>query len=155
MFAAAKLPQNLDSTAILQWHVVDGTHACRLLSATAAKRRLRSRACGWQTLNLAFMSSAIVQVLEEEEYHRRKGYYLDSLQRHYYFMNVGNGEVIDACRKVITARPAACSSFTILFSFAGHYLQLLCDATHLSIRSGCSMTGCGDPSCSMHIHVGG
>lgn len=44
---------------------------------------------------------AHVQVLEEEEYHRRKGYYLDSLQRHYYFMNVGNGEVIDACRKVM------------------------------------------------------
>lgn len=41
-----------------------------------------------------------MQVLEEEEYHRRKGYYLDSSQRHYYFMNVGNGEVIDACRKV-------------------------------------------------------
>ena len=49
---------------------------------------------------MALISSAIVQVLEEEEYHRRKGYYLDSLQRHYYFMNVGNGEVIDACRKV-------------------------------------------------------
>ena len=43
----------------------------------------------------------MLQVLEEEEYHRRKGYYLDSLQRHYYFMNVGNGEVIDACRKVM------------------------------------------------------
>lgn len=47
------------------------------------------------------MSSNLLQVLEEEEYHRRKGYYLDSLQRHYYFMNVGNGEVIDACRKVM------------------------------------------------------
>ncbi len=23
-------------------------------------------------------------------------------QRHYYFMNIGNGEVIDACRKVRT-----------------------------------------------------
>ena len=41
-----------------------------------------------------------VQVLEEDEYHRRKGFYLGSRQRHYYFMNVGNGEVIDACRKV-------------------------------------------------------
>lgn len=49
------------------------------------------------------MSIACVQVLEEEEYHRRKGYYLDSLQRHYYFMNVGNGEVVDACRKVMHA----------------------------------------------------
>ncbi len=41
-----------------------------------------------------------MQVLEEDEYHRRKGFYLESAQRHYYFMNVGNGEVIDACRKV-------------------------------------------------------
>lgn len=49
------------------------------------------------------MSLAYAQVLEEEEYHRRKGYYLDSLQRHYYFMNVGNGEVVDACRKVMHA----------------------------------------------------
>lgn len=40
------------------------------------------------------------QVLEEEEYHRRKEYYNSTGQRHYYFMNVGNGEVIDACRKV-------------------------------------------------------
>lgn len=59
---------------------------------------------------MASMPSANVQVLEEEEYHRRKGYYLDSLQRHYYFMNVGNGEVIDACRKV-TPWLAACSLF--------------------------------------------
>lgn len=27
-------------------------------------------------------------------------YYQATGQRHYYFMNVGNGEVIDACRKV-------------------------------------------------------
>ena len=40
------------------------------------------------------------QVLEEEEYLRRKEYYNSTGQRHYYFMNVGNGEVIDACRKV-------------------------------------------------------
>jgi hypothetical protein len=40
------------------------------------------------------------QVLEEEEYLRRKDYYNNTGQRHYYFMNVGNGEVIDACRKV-------------------------------------------------------
>ncbi|KAL3148229.1 hypothetical protein ABBQ38_013701 [Trebouxia sp. C0009 RCD-2024] len=46
-----------------------------------------------------FIIEYIGEVLEEEEYHRRKGYYLDSLQRHYYFMNVGNGEVVDACRK--------------------------------------------------------
>ena len=39
-------------------------------------------------------------MLEEEEYLRRKLFYQDIGQRHYYFMNVGNGEVIDACRKV-------------------------------------------------------
>ena len=38
-------------------------------------------------------------MLEEEEYLRRKGWYMATGQRHYYFMNVGNGEVIDACRK--------------------------------------------------------
>ena len=111
ILTAAKLPQKLDSAVNLQWHVVDGNHACHLSSATAAMCRLRPSACG---LNFAFLSSATVQVLEEEEYHRRKGYYLDSLQRHYYFMNVGNGEVIDACRKVTTAQLAACSSFTIV-----------------------------------------
>lgn len=31
---------------------------------------------------------------------RRKEFYIKTGQRHYYFMNVGNGEVIDACRKV-------------------------------------------------------
>ncbi len=40
------------------------------------------------------------EVLEEEEYLRRKDYYMSVGQRHYYFMNIGNGEVIDACRKV-------------------------------------------------------
>ena len=39
-------------------------------------------------------------MLEEEEYLRRKEYYQESGQRHYYFMNIGNGEVIDAARKV-------------------------------------------------------
>ncbi len=39
-------------------------------------------------------------MLEEEEYLRRKDYYQESGQRHYYFMNIGNGEVIDAARKV-------------------------------------------------------
>ena len=63
------------------------------------------------------MSSVTAQVLEEEEYHRRKGYYLDSLQRHYYFMNVGNGEVIDACRKVMPML-SSCSSISILLHLA-------------------------------------
>ena len=49
------------------------------------------------------------QVLEEEEYLRRKEYYQESGQRHYYFMNIGNGEVIDAARK---ARSYSCACFT-------------------------------------------
>ena len=47
-------------------------------------------------------------MLEEEEYLRRKEYYQESGQRHYYFMNIGNGEVIDAARKVST-HPSACA----------------------------------------------
>ena len=50
-----------------------------------------------------FVIEYIGEVLEEEEYLRRKEYYQESGQRHYYFMNVGNGEVIDACRKVCPA----------------------------------------------------
>ncbi|MEW5296794.1 MAG: hypothetical protein WDW36_000048 [Sanguina aurantia] len=46
-----------------------------------------------------FVIEYIGEVLEEEEYVRRKEFYLEVGQRHYYFMNVGNGEVIDACRK--------------------------------------------------------
>ena len=42
----------------------------------------------------------MVQVLADEEYARRKEFYLESGQRHYYFMTIGNGETIDACRKV-------------------------------------------------------
>ncbi|CAD7699864.1 unnamed protein product [Ostreobium quekettii] len=45
-----------------------------------------------------FVVEYIGEVLEEEEYERRKRYYAATGQRHYYFMNVGNGEVIDACR---------------------------------------------------------
>lgn len=40
------------------------------------------------------------QVLDEREYARRKRHYKDAGQRHYYFMSVGNGEVVDACIKV-------------------------------------------------------
>ncbi|GBF93173.1 histone-lysine N-methyltransferase [Raphidocelis subcapitata] len=51
-----------------------------------------------------FIIEYIGEVLEEEEYLRRKEYYNSTGQRHYYFMNVGNGEVIDACRKGNQAR---------------------------------------------------
>lgn len=47
-----------------------------------------------------FIIQYVGEVLEEEEYMRRKIYYQNTGQRHYYFMNIGNGEVIDACRKV-------------------------------------------------------
>jgi hypothetical protein len=47
-----------------------------------------------------FIIEYVGEVLEEEEYVRRKEYYMDIGQRHYYFMNIGNGEVIDACRRV-------------------------------------------------------
>ncbi|CAL8462433.1 g1966 [Coccomyxa elongata] len=46
-----------------------------------------------------FIIEYIGEVLEEEEYLRRKDFYQESGQRHYYFMNIGNGEVIDAARK--------------------------------------------------------
>ena len=48
-------------------------------------------------------------MLEEEEYLRRKEYYQESGQRHYYFMNIGNGEVIDAARKA-SSSPCLCLS---------------------------------------------
>ena len=59
-----------------------------------------------------------MQVLEEEEYLRRKEYYQESGQRHYYFMNIGNGEVIDAARKVkpmreLSSGPSWCQTFFI------------------------------------------
>ncbi|KAL4422425.1 hypothetical protein ABPG75_008622 [Micractinium tetrahymenae] len=46
-----------------------------------------------------FVIEYLGEVLEEEEYHRRKEYFIETGQRHYYFMNVGNGEVIDASRR--------------------------------------------------------
>ncbi|KAK9868684.1 hypothetical protein WJX84_008524 [Apatococcus fuscideae] len=46
-----------------------------------------------------FIIEYIGEVIEEEEYMRRKLYYQSIGQRHFYFMNIGNGEVIDACRK--------------------------------------------------------
>lgn len=47
-----------------------------------------------------FIVEYVGEVLEEEEYARRKEHYAAVGQRHYYFMNIGNGEVIDACRRV-------------------------------------------------------
>ena len=47
----------------------------------------------------AFVTEYVGEVLEEAEYARRRAFYADAGQRHYYFMTLGNGEVIDACRK--------------------------------------------------------
>ena len=41
----------------------------------------------------AFIVEYVGEVLDEEEYLRRKDYYHSVGQRHYYFMNIGNGEV--------------------------------------------------------------
>jgi hypothetical protein len=57
-----------------------------------------------------FLIEYIGEVLEEEEYIRRKQYYISTGQRHYYFMNIGNGEVIDACRKVCSSSSSGCAS---------------------------------------------
>lgn len=46
-----------------------------------------------------FLVEYVGEVLDEEEYIRRKQFYEGSHQRHYYFMNIGNGEVVDATRK--------------------------------------------------------
>lgn len=46
-----------------------------------------------------FLIEYVGEVLEEEEYERRKQFYEKSHQRHYYFMNIGNGETVDATRK--------------------------------------------------------
>jgi hypothetical protein len=40
-----------------------------------------------------FIVEYVGEVLDEEEYLRRKEYYHSVGQRHYYFMNIGNGEV--------------------------------------------------------------
>lgn len=40
-----------------------------------------------------FIVEYVGEVLDEEEYLRRKEYYFSVGQRHYYFMNIGNGEV--------------------------------------------------------------
>eukprot|EP00884_Botryococcus_braunii_P013408 jgi/Botrbrau1/22068/Bobra.0638s0001.1 len=46
-----------------------------------------------------FIIEYMGEVLDEDEYSRRKEFYMERSQRHYYFMNVGNGEYIDALRK--------------------------------------------------------
>ncbi|KAJ9531590.1 hypothetical protein QJQ45_014945 [Haematococcus lacustris] len=71
-------------------------------------RRAGAKGFGlWATENIQagqFIIEYIGEVLEEEEYLRRKDFYAEVGQRHYYFMNIGNGEVIDACRKGNRAR---------------------------------------------------
>ena len=47
-------------------------------------------------------------MLDEQEYARRKRHYKDAGHRHYYFMSVGNGEVVDACIKVSRQHSRPC-----------------------------------------------
>ena len=56
---------------------------------------------------------------------RRKDFYHVAGQRHYYFMNIGNGEVIDAARKV---RHAASSLLCLTLRRSCSYRRLLCSA---------------------------
>lgn len=44
------------------------------------------------------MTEYMGEILDETEYLRRRTFYAESGQTHYYFMQIGNGEVIDACR---------------------------------------------------------
>ncbi|CAG9465087.1 unnamed protein product [Pedinophyceae sp. YPF-701] len=46
-----------------------------------------------------FVIEYVGEVIDEEGHERRRAAYLEQGQRHYYFMNIGNGEVIDACQK--------------------------------------------------------
>lgn len=43
-----------------------------------------------------------MQVLDNEEYQRRKQYYTEQGNRHWYFMRLDGGETVDAARKVRT-----------------------------------------------------
>ena len=47
-----------------------------------------------------FIIEYVGEVLEEDEYLRRKDFYQEVGQRHYYFMNIGKGDIINSCRKV-------------------------------------------------------
>jgi len=38
------------------------------------------------------------EVVDEAEYNRRRIFYAEKGHKHFYFMQIGNGEVIDACR---------------------------------------------------------
>eukprot|EP00210_Caulerpa_lentillifera_P004802 g4584.t1 len=45
-----------------------------------------------------FVTEYMGEILDEMEYLRRRTFYAESGHKHYYFMQIGNGEVIDACR---------------------------------------------------------
>lgn len=57
-------------------------------------------------------------------------YYQATGQRHYYFMNVGNGEVIDACRKVtVCCDPLVCSCGSVMSAVRATVQELRSNAT--------------------------
>lgn len=45
-----------------------------------------------------FVTEYMGEVVDEAEYIRRRTFYAEKGHKHYYFMQIGNGEVIDACR---------------------------------------------------------
>ena len=45
-----------------------------------------------------FVTEYMGEIVDEAEYLRRRTFYAENGHKHYYFMQIGNGEVIDACR---------------------------------------------------------
>lgn len=69
-----------------------------------------------------FIVEYVGEVLDEEEYLRRKEYYASVGQRHYYFMNIGNGEVRPPRRRLRRVLRYPClPASPLLFPFSmGH-----------------------------------
>lgn len=94
-----------------------------------------------------FVIQYVGEVLEEEEYLRRKHYYIQTGQRHYYFMNIGNGEVIDACRKVsVPQQPAVCVGRQQLIK--GHCWAWQVPSSRVHSYPGCALAWQGLLTCS-------
>lgn len=66
----------------------------------ACGRQPELAACAANMGHLSALPSAHVLLTCTSVLYRRNEYFIETGQRHYYFMNVGNGEVIDASRRV-------------------------------------------------------
>jgi hypothetical protein len=94
------------------------------------------------------------EVLDEEEYLRRKQYYHLVGQRHYYFMNIGNGEV---CSCVCTHFAPDCVVFYFLVAL--HHLTCAVNLlaawliqggnVHCEVRGEGSGRGIASEECSI------